>query len=86
MEGVVSSVVAEQGRGVIVGADDKEYPFERGDLEAMAFEDLVEGAAVEFELEFQALDMAHGAAPEQARAVNVKPATIRMPEDGLAAG
>ncbi len=86
MEGVVSRVPTEQGSGVITGLGDKEYPFERRDLQAAVADDLVEGAVVEFELEFQTTDPAHGDAPEAPRAVNVRPATVQLPEDGLDAG
>jgi cold shock protein len=61
--GTIKKVVADRGFGFITAADEKEYFFHRGALDAsLDFDRLIGGETVEFEIE---------ASPKGPRAANV---------------
>lgn len=66
--GTIKKVIAERGFGFIVAADEKEYFFHRGGLQAsLDFDRLLGGEPVEFEIE---------ASPKGPRAVQVGAASV----------
>lgn len=64
-QGTIKSIMRDRGFGFISGQDGKEVFFHRTGLQGLQFDNLQEGAAVEYDLE-------NG--PKGPRAVNVKQA------------